>query len=522
MRLKIAIGEKKPHVSIMLRDYMETDDFDIAGTVDNGIALDTLIETKKPDIVITEIDLPNVNGLDIVKIHKHKHMQMDFIVIDETKNFDNAIRAIRAGVSDFLVKPITHDKLYTAFHASVTREISKIVHIHDNDFALRCYYVGNLKAIMDDHMSMEATNMNYGTRYKEGIFQCAFVKVDCATGIEWFSNNMMYAENIKSIFFEELSNLCHDLLFEPKFDGILVIMNYSPVCQETIHQRLEQILVRVKQMFNTFYEIEITLCVGAEYDTLSGLKESRRQAFEALWARMVMGTGNVIFWKKQEEEIPEKYQRELKQIKERFNVACNQLNIEEIKGCVHSLFRFPKNILVRPEFRNYMQDMTADFFENNKELLSIMAEGGSRNEFLCQLKVRKTLKDYEETYISLITEIFRRIEQNSNKQGLIARTVADYVSRNYDQKISLEDVARELMLSPAYFSTVYKSLTGKNFTDYVTEYRMDVAKDLLLNSNLNVAEIANKVSFQDPHYFSRVFKRNVGVKPSEYRKNHGQ
>lgn len=519
MRLKVAIAEKYPSVSVMLREYKDINEFDIVGVVDNGIELSSLIENKVPDIVITEIELLGISGLDIVGKYKNKCLRMDFIVISEAENFQDAYQAIKVGVSDFLVKPITHKKLHVAFRQAVVREISRIAHVHDNDFALRGYYTSNLASVLDDGMGIEATNINYGTRYKPGRFRCVFVKLDCATGMEWFSNSSVYMEKIKSVFFEQFAFLCHELLFEQKFDGILVVLNYDATASCEIHTRLEKIQMMVEMLFNSLYEIKITLCVGSEEDTLYGLKDSRRHAFEALWARMVIGTGNVIFWEKPEDDIPDRYKKELNRIKEHFEMACDQLNAEEIECCIHSLFSLPKKILGRAEIRRFVQNMTETFFERNKELLSIMVEGGSRIEFSSHLKLQTTLADYEQTYIRLMTRIFRWIDQNANYGGLLARKVSDYVAQNYNTKISLADIAQEMALSPAYFSTVYKNLTGKNFSEYLTEYRINVAKDLLVNSRLNVTEISNEISYQDPHYFARVFRQNVGVTPSEYRKN---
>ncbi len=271
MRLKIAVAERQPHISVMLREYRGVYDVDIVGIASSGIGLSALIESGTPDIVIMEIDFPDLNGLDIVKIHKNKCMRMDFIVIAEKEDFDQAIQGLRAGISDLLVKPVTYEKLFNALHASLARELSRIVHIHDNDFALRCYYTSNLSVLLADNMSMEATNLHYGTRYKKGIFRCAFAKVDCTTGIEWFANNTVYMEKIKSIFFEELSGLCHELLFEPKFDGILALMNYSFEAAELVRGCLEKVQLKMELLFNALYEIKITLCVGKEYDTMGGL-----------------------------------------------------------------------------------------------------------------------------------------------------------------------------------------------------------------------------------------------------------
>jgi two-component system response regulator YesN len=93
-----------------------------------------------------------------------------------------------------------------------------------------------------------------------------------------------------------------------------------------------------------------------------------------------------------------------------------------------------------------------------------------------------------------------------------------YIAEHYREQIKLEDVARQVHLNPVYFSTIFKKETGMNFSDYLINYRLDVAKDLLKTTGLSMAEIAGAVGYLDTKYFSKLFTKVVGIKPSEYRK----
>ena len=92
-----------------------------------------------------------------------------------------------------------------------------------------------------------------------------------------------------------------------------------------------------------------------------------------------------------------------------------------------------------------------------------------------------------------------------------------YIQENYDQDISLDDVSRHLNLSPYYFSKLFKSETGTTFVEYLTNLRIDRAKELLRDESLSIKEVCASVGYSDPNYFSRAFKKNLGVTPTVYR-----
>jgi two-component system response regulator YesN len=94
----------------------------------------------------------------------------------------------------------------------------------------------------------------------------------------------------------------------------------------------------------------------------------------------------------------------------------------------------------------------------------------------------------------------------------------EYIDRNYaNKKLSVDEICRDLFISPSYFSRLLKQHWGKTFIDALTEYRVEKAKQLLSDSDWKTYAIAGEVGYSDPHYFSTIFKKATGVTPSEYR-----
>jgi len=142
----------------------------------------------------------------------------------------------------------------------------------------------------------------------------------------------------------------------------------------------------------------------------------------------------------------------------------------------------------------------------------------SRKEYLPDIlsydnyeQLRKWFTD--KLSVSCRNIIMRKEEQSSS----VIDKAKDYISARYNKDISLDDVSREVDISPYYFSKIFKEETGENFIEYVTNIRISKAKELLQSSDLSIKEICGEVGYADPNYFSRTFKKNVGVTPTEYK-----
>ena len=105
----------------------------------------------------------------------------------------------------------------------------------------------------------------------------------------------------------------------------------------------------------------------------------------------------------------------------------------------------------------------------------------------------------------------------TEKSMSVIETAKEYIQNNYSKDISLDEVSKAANISPYYFSKIFKEDTGEGFVEYLTRIRMDKAKELLTTTECSMKEICAMVGYADPNYFSRSFKKNVGVTPTEYK-----
>ena len=146
-----------------------------------------------------------------------------------------------------------------------------------------------------------------------------------------------------------------------------------------------------------------------------------------------------------------------------------------------------------------------------------------RSSYLNTVTGMLTIDEVYSWFISKIEDVCRNIisRKEENTVDLI-HDAQVYIEQNYSRDLILDDVSKELQLSPYYFSKLFKKRTGKNFIEYLTDVRMEKAKELLRNSNKSMKEICLEIGYTDPNYFSRTFKKNVGVTPSEYKDGKGE
>jgi two-component system response regulator YesN len=144
-------------------------------------------------------------------------------------------------------------------------------------------------------------------------------------------------------------------------------------------------------------------------------------------------------------------------------------------------------------------------------------------KFIDYTNIAKELMDLEgdaliesayKNFISITSYV--KPQSNIDYSNHIVKATKEYLENHYDQDISLEDVAEQVNISPQYFSKLIKKTTGYNFIDWLSMLRVKKAKELLTNSNLTVKEVCFMVGYKDPNYFSRIFKKRIGITPSEY------
>jgi len=495
---------------------------DCISIVSEGNELLSIIEKLHPDIVVCDVDLAGLDSFEIMRRAHEYRSRTHFILASEKLDSDVVYKAMKSSADDILVRPFESAELLIAIR-NVEGTIRRQNKERSNSIysaSKNTYLYKAIPYLIGGKDTLEEINQTYGTVFCEGLFRIIFVKFDNSRKKVLDSEGAFALHDIiDEIIAGRFQAVCREVLYVPKDDGLELLLNYTEEHEKEMLEGLPGLQKKLKE----FTDIHITINVGGAYSDHRDIIRSHKEAFAASWSRWAKGLDTIIFWEEPEDALPRPYDQKLTQLKMRLIAACEVLDIDEFRQCLVEFFSMPISIVVRPEVRSTLRDISDYIFDIDGMLLNTNVDlDEMKQQILYMLHMSETAEKYK---INFETQFSRFLEQIAEKTNIKSkqpiRQAIGYIKNNYDKQIDLETVAKKVYLSPSYLSSIFKRETGQNFSDYVTTYRMEIAKNLLASTKQPITDIARLVSYANQTYFSKTFKKFVGVMPTEYRKIHG-
>lgn len=525
--LKIIIANKKSTVRGAVKKALQSFKMDlkIVGTTDNGETLYSMILETQAELVITDITLAAISGLEVIGKIRKKGLLCKFILITDCKNFECVRQALKYHVEDYLPQVFHPNDLLNALRDASGRIRLRQNHhtIHEPNAASRLLFLKrDINDLKKKPKTISQINQSYGTYFENGQFRTLILKMDCPSNIMSVFENDDFRNRLIQITSVYLNEYCYDILFDRMSDGVLTLINYPPHHSARVSAAIENLFEKSREVFHDVHGIRITLCVSKEYSSTIHLSEAKFEVLDARWARMDVGTNKIIYWSdilKGSDltcEQIEKFQKLSNQIIHSYEV----LDIQKSTEYLNEFFRLARSFLGTREARIFTRKMIDHLFNLYFNLVSSNNEAENlKHEFIYLVNMASSYDKVEEIFLTHMARIMNQISNNVKVQySRPVREAITYISKHYNSRISLSDVAEEIKLSPTYLSALFKKETGNNFSDYITTFRIDMAKKLLENGDKNISEIAFAVGYNDGLYFSKIFKKCVGVSPKEYKK----
>jgi len=510
----------------------EEEGFQIVGDESDGELAYPIIMKEKPDILITDIKMPFMDGLELSKLLKRDMPQLKIIIISGYSDFGYAQRAIDIGVSEYLLKPITSQKLLTAVKNAALviekdREEKKIL----EQYQMQIYRKqgDKRKEFFNNLIAGKLTLAEILEQEKE--LQIHMVASTFCIILFQFSGHFdMYEYSDKKVRAEaemaEALNEFPDIeIFEHGMDGWAFIVQGENEEQITdITNKLCNLLTDICQQ-----KVHYFGGIGRIVNRVRDLNQSYVDANRAFSMR---------YFGKEDKFLSFKDVHDLHDYKEN-RIDVNELNIEkmdrdlvenflkcgtlqDVDGFVERYFNgLGSNVLNSILFRQYVTidgymcvmkflqqlEFTKEQIQESIHDMNDITSQLSNPEACCNL-----LKNILNKAIDL---------RNSNSQkrymGLIEKA-QEYMKNNYaDNELTLNNVASSVNVSPNYFSTLFNQEVGMSFIEFLTYIRMEKAKEYLRCSSRRITEIGELVGYQDSHYFSYIFKKTQNCTPKEYR-----
>ncbi|WP_083189412.1 response regulator [Paenibacillus sp. KS1] len=484
-----------------------------------------LFQQTVPDIVITDIGLPQKNGIELAEQFRQLKPDVRVIFLTCHEDFNYARQALKLQADDYLIKDqLTEEQLQQSLHKSLRllKKQSSSVSVQPSSYNQQLLKQGLLQSVLD------RTNVDEILKYAAGIgvrWNCPWYMLSLVH-VQYASYDEHYSQQSLSLICYAVYNIAEELA--RKFEGItpflqqqhlVIVYNYHDNLADNTVLHFNSYLQKLKERVAQYMKLQLVSVMvsdklqlkqmGTCYHSLLRHKyefyvgesmqiADRQQAMGSTWLQLPAG------------EL-DNYKVELKQ-------ALAIHDIDGIQRIIGSMKQHFQARMIEPA--SFMHELQVCLRE-----LTIAASVRLDEAIFNYMEQSRTLVDVLALAERTLTAMaLPSDKQGKQGQGTLANSyepklqqIQHYIEQNLADSITSIDIARYLYLNPSYFSRYFKRMTGSNFTDYVHQYKMNIASQMLKTSGHTLEQIALTLGYSDRTYFSKVFKKYMGVTPSEYK-----
>lgn len=529
-RIMLVDDEEEVRTSMIKTMKWEEAGFVVVGDAENGKDALEKIEIYEPDVILTDIKMPYMDGLELARQVKENYPSTRIVVFSGFDDFEYAKQAIKCNVTEYILKPVNGEEL-TAILIKIRDSLNKEMEEKRSIETLRESYKKNLPLLKEHffldlvHGKVDADTIALKLQeFKLQNLIGSSVVVAC-TEISLKQEK----RNISSQYKEELYlTLSVERCLEEKLSGIYkyVLFHSGGRIHMIIALKEAQSLSHLMVLLNhackeckRIHDIDITVGLGEAYPEIEQAKRSYKEAKAALGYQKIMGKGSTIYIKDME---PLNHRKPMEFFEENELIAAIKFgNKEDILECIHQIFDKMEELKLHTiehqlNILSFIHMIVKLLNDTGIDTLKIFDNTVDLNDLIISLQDSNDLKRWLLHVCNKISDHIGTDRENVTQS--IINSAKLLIEKFYsDPLLSVEVLCQHLHITPTYFSTIFKKETGQSYVSYLTRLRMEKAKEFIELSDEKTYVIARKVGYEDPNYFSYVFKKQFGVSPSRYR-----
>lgn len=504
--------------------------YEFCGEASDGELAFPMIQKLKPDIVITDIRMPFMDGLILSKLIKKEMPWVEIIILTGYKEFEYAKEGIKIGVAQYLSKPINSEELLREIDVIAAkieekrkeRQIrEKYIREMEENFLkdrkdLFQHLVSGSKSAAELLELAGELNLDLSSIW----YNIALIKVQSRYHAhDEYSNSLVEIEDK----LREIADEKYLLVFDRNLEGKALL--FKADSEEELKKVEEDYMGKLQEILNSYSRVRYFGGIGMPVNRLRELPVSFEKASHAFAHRYLVNESLILnseeaeqgsYLKKDEFKISDVNPKHIDRSKIREFLKVGDK--EEVIYFVEEYFKdLGTNVMKSNMFRQYITMdayfCVVDFLEG----LQI------KREEIEPLEVASGVLESEENAVNYVIRIVKKALELresivSNRYGDVVDEAMKYIEKNYaDEELSLNVLASHVNFSPNHLSMIFSQQTGQTFIKYLTDYRMSKAKELLRCTGKRSSVISMEVGYKDPHYFSYLFKKTQGMTPTQYR-----
>ena len=536
---RVMIVDDEPLILAGIASLLDWKEYgcEISGKAANGQQALKLMEEQKPDIVITDIKMPGMDGIGFMKAVKERGWDdVIFILLTNLEEFSLARQALSLGAVEYLVKmELTEEKLADSLRLAMERremkrkaEAAGTAVTVSREEAVRGYIEklltdgGTFSGGASSGNAGEASAQNQGEGYDSCLRRPVLAIISFNYGYEGFSSDFTREDQKKVISFAEniieqmvKGYFDHSCLVRRELNSLVLVMSTDGI--EDYREQIRSLGEKIISVVKDYFEVSVSVAVSSRKESLGEFGALLYEAMSATNHYFYHSLDPVVFYSEECETSARHtgsfhigfLKKDLSQA-----VALNDSGrLEEILDQVACLLRE----------HNPSRQQAVNACANLYFFLSSFFEDGEEPDFPYEVNIMEKLGrlgtlgqiiQWINWFKEAVSQILER--RRDTRVDKIAEMVREYVMEHYKERITLGQAAEALNISQGYLSTAFKKQSGESFTNYVSAIKIEKAKELIASHQYMMYEVSDLLGFDTPFYFSKVFKKVTGMSPKEY------
>ena len=540
-RIILVDDEEEVRKSIIRKIDWTAVGFTVVGDAENGEDALEKIENLEPDVVLTDIRMPYMDGLTLAERIRQKYPSMKIVIFSGYDDFEYAKQAIKLNVTEYILKPVNVEEL-TAILKRIKTNLDEEIEQKRNVNLLRENYKRSLPILREqflkDLISRPMDGETVQTLLREYDIPLAGAKKWIAIAVELELEQELTQEEAPLPLHEEKNLIPISVMqilsenLKPGYRFSLLsfsgsadakIAGIAAIDENNSQTELINILGDICKEIRKTLKVPVTIGIGHSAQKLENISRSFQSALDALGYRSVVGTGSTIYINDVEPGIGGKLQfgsEEESALIQAIKFGPEEKIRETVRGIVDRMNEARVHARQQQAYilsvANCMIQLIQQYDLNMEEIFAEDPLGPDPFTVIQSMLNRENFSRWLYQTALKINNALSRERDYAARQ--VIEKAKQYIMDNYqDPGLSVEQICRYLHMSPAYFSTMFKKATGQTYIAYLTEVRLNKAVELLNMTDEKTYVIASQVGYQEQNYFSYVFKKRFGVSPTKFR-----
>lgn len=503
--MRVIIVEDELRIREGLGMLLERFGHTVLGEAADGVSGLEMTLRFKPDLVITDINMPKMDGLEMIGRISEQKLPVHIVILTGYSEFDYAKQAIRYGVDEYLLKPLAAE--------DVKEMLDKV-----EDAIYREQLAGGTPEIyLRNLITCEEKEVEKNCEALEQI--CGFPAKGGYEAFVGYFGNMpsKYREDIEEAFVQLQERYSEIILYHAVLDSRQKV--YAVACDTSGRGKLSDL---EKSVYNRLIlrehgKPEQPVWTRERFTDLKMLKKVQSIMEERIGYALSVPAGGWLTEENMQAFCPAPYTAPA-DIMNRLRSAVCREDRKKVKEEAEKFLGYMKEYDFCPEdIRSAFIKIYYLICETVQDINRPVFGHLQNSNILRQIETAVTWSEMERAFRDIIRILSDSRIVREDISNYVIKKVINYIREHYQESITQEEISREMDITPEYLSTLFNREMGINFSTFLKKFRISHAKRLLKGTDMKIYEIASSVGYSDPKYFQRVFKDETGVSPGDYR-----